>query len=117
MDGVEFLAIVFFMVLVAERVIEQSKPLVMWIIDAVQKFLTKYLGTPPGWVFVLYTWLVVGVFVAITQVNVFGNYIRLPVFGVSAQVIGQVVTVIVGAGGSNLLHDLWPDQQPPRMGA
>ena len=44
-------------------------------------------------------WILAGVFVWFTGVNLFASFIP-------NQLIGQILTAIVAGGGSNLLHDL-----------
>ena len=44
-------------------------------------------------------WILAGVFVWLTEVNLFASFIP-------NQLIGQILTAIVAGGGSNLLHDL-----------
>jgi len=44
-------------------------------------------------------WILAGVMVAFTDVNLFTSWIP-------NQLIGQILTAIVAGGGSNLLHDL-----------
>jgi len=44
-------------------------------------------------------WILSGVFVWLTEVNLFATFIP-------NQLIGQILTAIVAGGGSNLLHDL-----------
>ena len=44
-------------------------------------------------------WILAGVFVWLTEVNLFAAFIP-------NQLIGQILTAIVAGGGSNLLHDL-----------
>jgi hypothetical protein len=45
------------------------------------------------------SWILSGVFVWFTEVNLFASFIP-------NQLIGQILTAIVAGGGSNLLHDL-----------
>ena len=50
--------------------------------------------------FIMYiAWVIAGVLVAFSQVNLFTEFIPNPI-------IGLVLTAIVAGGGSNLLHDL-----------
>lgn len=44
-------------------------------------------------------WILAGVFVWLTEVNLFASFIP-------NALIGQILTAIVAGGGSNLLHDL-----------
>ena len=48
-------------------------------------------------------WILAGVFVWLTEVNLFAAFIP-------NQLIGQILTAIVAGGGSNLLHDLTDKQ-------
>lgn len=57
----------------------------------------KY-GLDKFWIMYV-AWVVSGIFVTFTQVNLFTVFIPNPV-------IGMVLTAIVAGGGANLLHDL-----------
>lgn len=45
------------------------------------------------------SWIISGVFVWLTGVNLFAPYIP-------SEIVGKILTAIVAGGGSNLLHDL-----------
>lgn len=83
----ELLAIVIGMMVLANRLVAA---LVTPIFEKynLDKFWLMYIA-----------WIVAGLLVWPTGVNIFGDVI-------SNQIIGQVLTIVVAGGGSNLLHDL-----------
>lgn len=90
-------AIIVFMVLVAERLVEFLKP----ICDPGLAWLQATLHLPDGWIKMIFSWLVVAVIVAATELNIFATFIPKPW-------AGRILTVIFCGGGSNMLHDVWP---------
>ena len=94
---VEALAVVVFVVLVGERLVQGIRPvfapLVVW--------LDKVLPVPEGWTLMVFAWVVLSILTALTGVNLFGGYI-------ADETAGRVLTAVVAGGGANLLHDLWP---------
>lgn len=50
-------------------------------------------------------WILAGVMVAFTDVNLFTSWIP-------NELVGKILTVIVAGGGSNLLHDLTDKPKP-----
>lgn len=50
-------------------------------------------------------WILAGVMVAFTDVNLFTSWIP-------NELVGKILTVIVAGGGSNLLHDLTDNPKP-----
>jgi hypothetical protein len=93
-------AIVVFMILVAERLVEFLEP----IFHPVLVWLQTTLRLPDGWITMVFSWLVVGAIVAATELNVFAPFIP-------RVWVGRVLTVIFCGGGSNMLHDVWPQPQ------
>lgn len=51
------------------------------------------------------SWAIAGGLVAVSGVNLFGDYIP-------DQVVGQVLSALVAGGGANFIHDLF-DAKPP----
>ena len=90
-------AIIAFMILVAERLVEFLKP----IFDPGLTWLQAALHLPDGWLKMVFAWLVVALIVAATELNIFAPFIPKPW-------VGRVLTVIFCGGGSNMLHDIWP---------
>ena len=52
------------------------------------------------------SWVVAGIIVAFSGVNLFADYIPNPV-------TGQILTAIVAGGGANFIADLFNNQQKP----
>lgn len=95
------LIILFFMAFVAERVVLLFSP----VVDPLIQWLQKIAPIADGWWKRIFVMLVQGVIVATTGVNVFREYIPDPF-------TGQVITIILGSGGANFLHDIWPEKKP-----
>jgi sterol desaturase/sphingolipid hydroxylase (fatty acid hydroxylase superfamily) len=91
-EALSALAIAFFLALVANRLIEA---LIVPIFDRQQwdKFWLLYIA-----------WVIGGIVVAFSGVNLFATYIPAPA-------IGQILTAIVAGGGANFLADLFNDRQ------
>ena len=88
MEFTQALIIAAFMATVANRLVDGLfKP--MFAKFNLDNFYLMYVA-----------WLVGGVLVWITQVNVFVSYVPNPLYG-------QVLTALVAGGGANLLHDLF----------
>jgi hypothetical protein len=89
---------------VGERVLELVEP----ILKPFLVWLQKRLPVPEGWVMMVFSWLLIGLVVATTEINVFATFIPRPW-------IGYLLTAVLGGGGANFLHDLWPHK--PKEGA
>lgn len=90
-------AIVAFMIFVGERLIQALEPLV----KPGLAWLQAKTKTPDGWFMMLFSWLMVGLVVLATELNIFAPFIPKPW-------VGRLLTVVFCGGGSNLLHDVWP---------
>jgi hypothetical protein len=93
----ETVAMVLFMVVVGERLVQFLEP----IFKPALNWMESTLHLPDGWSMMVFSWIVVGLVVAATEANVFAPFIPRPW-------IGQLLTVIFCGGGSNMLHDVWP---------
>ena len=93
-------SIVAFMIVVGERLLQALEPLV----KPALLWLQRKLHMPDGWFMMLFSWVVVGAIVALTETNIFAPFIPDPR-------LGQILTAIFCGGGSNLLHDVWPTPQ------
>lgn len=83
-------------VIFGERLIESLTPLANPLIG----WLSKVTKLQHDYLMMWFSWLIIGVFVYMTGINLFISYFTSALFG-------RVVTCLVGAGGSNLLHDIW----------
>lgn len=96
-DVAQSVAVVFFMILVGERLVRFLKP----IFKPLLLWTAALLGLTNTWMTMVFSWLVVGALVAATELNIFAPFIPRPW-------VGRVLTVIFCGGGSNMLHDVWP---------
>ena len=92
----ERVAVVIFIAFAAEQFIEFFSPLV----DPLLGWLQKISGMPGGWWKRVFTMTVTGTFVALTQLNLFEGLFP-------SEVAGRIVSVLVGSGGSQLVHGIF----------
>lgn len=102
MEG-ETLLVVGFMVMVAERLVEALKPVIMPGLA----WLEQWARVPPAWALMVCSWLIASVVVWLTGANLFVGYVPNPL-------AGQVLTAVVAGGGSNLLNDIWSNFRQQR---
>lgn len=90
---VEVIAVVIGLMVLANRLVEA---LITPIFDKYEldKFWLLYVA-----------WIVSGLFVWLTGVNLFESYMPVPI-------IGQILTAVVAGGGANLLHNLSDNKLP-----
>ena len=90
-------SVVLFMILVGERLVRFFEPIVRPLVT----WAEARLPVPEGWVMMVVSWVLIGLVVAATELNIFAPFVPKPW-------IGRVLTVIFCGGGSNMLHDVWP---------
>ncbi len=88
------LTVALFLALVANRLTEAL------IVPVFEKFKWDKF-----WLLYI-SWIVAGVLVALSGVNLFGDYIANPL-------VGQVLTAIVAGGGANFIADLFNNRVEP----
>ena len=95
----EALVVVLSLTMVGERLVEVIKPVFRPLID----WLTRILKCEDDYIEMLFSIVVVGLVAAASGVNLFSDTIP-------NEVIGRIITAVACAGGSNVLHDLWPSK-------
>lgn len=100
-------ATISFMAFVGERLVELLKPVFAPLLDWLQGLASRHLECGDGWATMLFALLVQGLVVAATEINAFEPF-------VPARWAGVALTILVGAGGSNFVHDIWPGQSEGR---
>lgn len=92
----ERVAVVVFIAFAAEQFIEFISPL----IDPLLEWLQKITKLPGGWWKRLFAMAVIGAFVGLTQRNLFEGLFP-------SELAGRIVSVLVGSGGSQLVHGIF----------
>ena len=95
METLAPLTIALFLAMVANRLVEAL------IVPLYERYKID------RWSLLYVAWLVAGLLVLLSGVNLFAAYLPSPI-------AGQILTAIIAGGGANLIADLFSPRKPPK---